>query len=209
MVGSDLLNGRNPTIAQDVPPSLDPVILHDTAITKRKALEDYMDTEKDRSLQLLRGVGHQIVKLEERIVSLIGQAESMKAQKGRLEYRLEKLGVSTEKLEEMAKLKDPEYCCTSERVRVDEENERKCKREEDEKKKEEKKRKVISVQEGDDVVISIPEENVEEQKEKEFHEKRFLQQKKFNPRARTYDPTAEPGVTEASCSVTIASTTAM
>ena len=100
LVGSDLLSSRNPTIAQDVPPALDPVILHDMAIAKRKALEDYMDTEKDRSLQLLRGAGHQIVKLEERIVSLIGQAENMRAQKGRFEYRLEKLGVSVEKLEE-------------------------------------------------------------------------------------------------------------
>ena len=136
-----------------------------------------MDTEKDRSLQLLRGAGHQIVKLEERIVSLIGQAENMRAQKGRLEYRLEKLGVSVEKLEEVAKLKDPEYCRTSERVKVNEANERKRKREEDEKEKEEKKRKVISVREGDDVVISIPDENVNENKEKEFQEKCFLQQK--------------------------------
>ena len=169
LVGSDLLSSRNPTIAQDVPPALDPVILHVTAIAKRKALEDYMDTEKDRSLQLLRGVGHQIVKLEERIVSLIGQAENMRAQKGRLEYRLEKLGVSVEKLEEATKLKDPEYCRTSERVKVDEENERKQKREEDKKEKEEKKRKVISVREREDVVISVPDdEDVNENKEKEF-----------------------------------------
>ena len=87
-------------------------------------MKEYCDTDKERSLKLLRGTCVQIKNLEEGIVKKIGETEMLRDQKKLIEYKLEKLGIVVDKIEEYGKLEDPEYCRLSERKQKDEENER-------------------------------------------------------------------------------------
>ena len=176
--GAELLEDRhNPTVAQDdVPHLLRPILLSDTSKAKAIALREYRNTDEERSLKLLRGTCVQIKNLEEEIVKKIGETETLRDQKKVIEYKLEKLGVITEKIEEYGRLEDPEYCRLSERKKKDEENERKRKRQEEEEENERKRRREEEEErEGNkkhgEVVLSIPEPD------KEFEERRYQQQK--------------------------------
>ena len=125
LIGAELLQDRrHPTIAQDdVPCTLNPILLNDVSKARSIALKEYCDTDKERSLKLLRGTCVQIKNLEEEIVKKIGETETLRDQKKLIEYKLEKLGIATEKIEEYGKLEDPEYCRLSEHKQKDEENE--------------------------------------------------------------------------------------
>ena len=175
--GAELLEDRhNPTVAQDdVPHLLQPILLSDTSKAKAIALREYHNTDEERSLKLLRGTCVQIKNLEEEIVKKIGETETLRDQKKVIEYKLEKLGVITEKIEEYGRLEDPEYCRLSERKKKDEENERKRKRQEEEENERKRRREEEEEREGNkkhgEVVLSIPEPD------KEFEERRYQQQK--------------------------------
>ena len=169
LIGAELLQDRHhATIAQDEPPrTLNPILLTEASKARSIALKEYMDTDKERSLKLLRGTCVQIKNLEEEIVKKIGETEALRDQKKLIEYKLEKLGIATEKIEEYGKLQDSEYCRLSEHKKKNEENERRRKREEEEKELEASKKHVVSVGEGE-VVISIPDEGAES---KEYEDK--------------------------------------
>ena len=98
--GSEFLN---PTISQDLTAKLDPVVLADREEAKQAALKQYLHTGKERSLELLRGVCTQIKQLDNCICDMIKESDQFREQKELLEYQLEKLGVSAEKLRDAMK----------------------------------------------------------------------------------------------------------
>ena len=168
--GVELVDGlpKNPTLAQDqIPRTLMPFLLHDVSKAKRLAMQEYLDTEKVRSLDLLRGVCVQIKNLENGVCKLISEAENFRRYKTLCEYKLEKLGVSADRIKEYAQLEDPEFCRTGEREKRDKEDEKKRKREEEEEM--EKKRQKPT--EPDEVV------DEDRRKQQDYEETRYQQQK--------------------------------
>ena len=87
----------NPTISQDITAKLEPVVW---LIERMQAssIEAISNTGKERSVDLLQGVCTQIKRLDNRICDMIKESDMFREQKDLLEYQLEKLGVSTEKL---------------------------------------------------------------------------------------------------------------
>ena len=165
---------KNPTLAQDqVPKTLMPIMLSETAKAKRLALQEYCDLEQDRSLKLLRGCCIQIMNLEEEVCKLIAESENLRKYKTLCEYKLEKLGVSIDKIEEFGKLQDPKFCRTAEKEKIDAENEKKRKREEEKELREKKRQK------GEGVEGNVEEETNADPLELEYEQKRYLQQKKM------------------------------
>ena len=168
--GVELVDGlpKNPTLAQDqIPRTLMPFLLHEVSKAKRLAMQEYLDTEKVRSLDLLRGVCVQIKNLENGVCKLISEAENLRRYKTLCEYKLEKLGVSADRIKEYAQLEDPEFCHTGEREKRDKEDEKKRKREEEEEM--EKKRQKPT--EPDEVV------DEDRRKQQDYEETRYQQQK--------------------------------
>ena len=164
----------NPTLAQDqVPKTLMPIMLSKTAKAKWLALQEYCDSEQDRSLKLLRGCCVQITNLEEEVCKLIAESENLLKYKTFCEYKLEKLGVSIDKIKEFGKLQDPKFCRTAEKEKIDAENEKKRKREEEKELREKKRQK------GEGAEGNIEEETNPNALELEYEQKRYLQQKKM------------------------------
>ena len=95
--GSEFLN---PKLSQDLIAKMDPIVLADREEAKQVALKQYLDTGKEQSLDLLRGVCTQIRRLDNQICDMIKVSDMFREQKNLLEYQLEKLGVSTTKLKE-------------------------------------------------------------------------------------------------------------
>ena len=107
----------NPTISQDIMAKLEPVVLADREDAKQAALKQYLHTGKERSVDLLRGVCTQIKQLDNCICDMIKESDMFREQRDLLEYQLEKLGVSTEKLRDAMKelSRDRGYVRTEER----------------------------------------------------------------------------------------------
>ena len=145
----------NPTLSQDLTAKLDPVVLADREDAKQAALKQYLHTGKERSVDLLRGVCTQIKATRQtHICEMIKESDMFREQKDLLEYQLEKLGVSAEKLRDATKelSGDRGYVRTEEREMADTAEDKKRKAEEQLKEQELKKQKVIAVGEGSEDV---------------------------------------------------------
>ena len=111
----------NPTISQDITAKLEPFVLADREDVKQAALKQYLHTGKEHSIDHLQGVCTQIRRLDNHICDMIKELDMFREQKDLLEYQLEKLGVSMEKLRDaMKELSwDRGYVRTEEREMLD------------------------------------------------------------------------------------------
>ena len=148
-----------------------PIMLSETAKARCLAIQEYMDIDKERSLGLLRGVCVQIKNLENGICKMICEADNLQRYKTLCEYKLEKLGVSIDRIKEFSQLEDPEFCHTGKREKRDKEDEKKRKREEQ--KEQSKKQKP---NEGTNTVEVVDEDK---HKQQDYEETCFQQQKKM------------------------------
>ena len=169
----------NPTISQDITAKLEPVVLADREDAKQAALKQYLHTGKERSVDLLRGVCTQIKRLDNRICDMIKESDMFREQKDLLEYQLEKLGVSTEKLRDATKelSGDRGYVRTEEREKSDIAADKKRKAEEQLKEQELKKQKVIAVGEGLEDVETV--QGAQAEVEETYHQKLARQQQEI------------------------------
>ena len=169
----------NPTISQDITAKLEPVVLADREDAKQAALKQYLHTGKERSIDLLRGVCTQIKRLDNRICDMIKESDMFREQKDLLEYQLEKLGVSTEKLRDATKelSGDRGYVRTEEREMSDIAADKKRKAEEQLKEQELKKQKVIAVGEGLEDVETV--QGAQAEVEETYHQKLARQQQEI------------------------------
>ena len=119
-----------------------------TKIEQLLALNEYLTTDKEHSLELLRGLNHEIQRLDNHIADLIKESDDMKESKKWIEHKLGKLGVNMEKMQEATEeLKIP-YCHTKEREEQDKEEELKRKAAEEAEERKSKKAKVIPLVKG-------------------------------------------------------------
>ena len=169
----------NPTISQDITAKLEPVVLADREDAKQAALKQYLHTGKERSVDLLRGVCTQIKRLDNRICDMIKESDMFREQKDLLEYQLEKLGVSTEKLRDATNelSGDRGYVRTEEREMSDIAADKKRKAEEQLKEQELKKQKVIAVGEGLEDVETV--QGAQAEVEETYHQKLARQQQEI------------------------------
>ena len=169
----------NPTISQDITAKLEPVVLADREDAKQAALKQYLHTGKECSVDLLRGVCTQIKQLNNRICDMIKESDMFREQKDLLEYQLEKLGVSMEKLRDAMKelSGDRGYVRTEEREMLDIAADKKRKVEEQLKEQELKKQKVIAVGEGSEDVEII--QGAQAEVEETYHQKLARQQQEI------------------------------
>ena len=164
----------NPTIQQDMNQKLLPIILDNKDRAKQLALNEYLTTDKEHSLELLRGLNHEIRQLDNHIADLIKESDDMKERKKRIEHKLGKLGVNMEKMQEATEeLKIP-YCRTKEREEQDKEEELKRKAAEEAEERESKKAKVIPLVKGKVAPEMMHEDiTVEEEEEEEDYESKI------------------------------------
>ena len=169
----------NPTIQQDMNQKLLPIILDNKDRAKQLALNEYLTTDKEHSLELLRGLNHEIRRLDNYIADLIKKSDDMKERKKRIEHKLGKLGVNMEKLQEATEeLKIP-YCHTKEREEQDKEEELKRKAAEEAEEHKSKKAKVIPLVKGKVAPEMMHEDiTVEEEEEEEDYESKIKRQQK-------------------------------
>ena len=116
---------------------LKPVILDNAEQARKMALDEYIDVEKEKSLELLCGITKEIARLDRHIASLIHESDMKKEQRSQIAYKLECLGISAEKIAIATQQKDLPYMITDEvhkeevmvsRKRKSEEEEREMKR---------------------------------------------------------------------------------
>ena len=169
----------NPTISQDITAKLEPVVLADREDAEQAALKQYLHTGKERSVDLLRGVCTQIKRLDNRICDMIKESDMFREQKDLLEYQLEKLGVSMEKLRDATNelSGDRGYVRTEEREMLDIAADKKRKAEEQLKEQELKKQKVIAVGEGLEDVETV--QGAQAEVEETYHQKLARQQQEI------------------------------
>ena len=187
-------------------PSLMPTILDDKVVARKLALQEYKKVEEGRSLKLLKGLSSSIMTLDNKICELVKQADELIEQKNVLEFKMEKLGISVDKIREAGDIGERGFVRTADRERVDREIERKRKFEEEEKEKEKesKKRKVISVDDEGNEVEEVPTDGGYKEKLKIQQEQIELQQKLIqsqillqNERLSKPEPVAEPSTSTA------------
>ena len=157
----------NPTISQDLTAKMNPIILDDKSKAKQLACKEFLSIDKERSLNLMRGLCRNINRLDDRICSLIAESDEIRKQQKQLEFQLEKIGIIAEKVQEAtSELKgDRGYCRTVDREKQDEEAKKKRKAEEELKEQEQKRLKTVTRGEGE-----------EEEEEKEDHETKLSRQ---------------------------------
>ena len=119
---------------------------------KNSAITAYKKQEEIRSLKMLRLVATSINSFNEKICEYIEKSDEMVEKKELLEYHLQVLGVSVDKIQEAGQIQERGFIRTEEREKLD--KERKRKREEEEKIEDErcelaKKMKVIPTVEGE------------------------------------------------------------
>ena len=157
----------NPTISQDLTAKMNPIILDDKSKAKQLACKEFLSIDKERSLNLMRGLCRNINRLDDRICTLIAESDEIRKQQKQLEFQLEKIGIIAEKVQEAtSELKeDRGYCRTIDREKQDEEAKKKRKAEEELKEQEQKRLKTVTRGEGE-----------EEKEEEEDHETKLKRQ---------------------------------
>ena len=124
---------------------------------------------------MLRSVTKMLNRMNSHIADLITESDEFIEQKKVMEYKLEKLGVSAEKIKEAGMLDERQFMRTENREKEDRERAAKRKREEEEKaeaENEAKKLRPIPVVQGKrrESFEDKPEKEKSEKEEKEFHD---------------------------------------
>ena len=177
--GIDLINhtvGINPDLVYK---KLELSVVDDANLARRIAIDEYINDEKEKSLQLLHSMIRGIEKLDNHIAELIQELDKKKDQKKRYEYLLESSDISTEKIKIASAQKDMPYILSKETEREVIRMERKRKLKEEEKEKERKKQKVLEMKGGRVVGGTEESEEVvdlEAELEKEHDKKVIAQQ---------------------------------
>ena len=145
--GSDTMN---PTLKQDLTGILMPVQLKRKDFAKQKALDEYVKDEKQATLDMLRTVSKGIRRIDDRIAMLVEQSDEFIKKKKFLEFKMEKLGIHTEQIQEYTDaMMDRPWCRTAEREKEDEEEaNRKRQLEEQREESEAKKQRIMPTVEG-------------------------------------------------------------
>ena len=143
IVGADLIN-----------PKLIPIVLDSASKAKQIALKNYIRDEEEKSLDLLRTVSGSITRLDDRICDLIHESDELLKQKKTIEYNLEQLGMSTEKIQEAAMVRERPYVRRAERERADELKRKQELEREAQKEEERKHQKTIELDHRGDVIES-------------------------------------------------------
>ena len=133
----------NPTIAIDKTPNTDPIIFSDKGKARQVAIKEYLKDAENMSLDLLRSVCVSINRLNGKITDMISEVDKLEKEKKVLEYRLHQLGVAADRVQEAGEVAGREYCRTSEREKVDEENAKRKREKEAEEEAAHKKMRII------------------------------------------------------------------
>ena len=170
-----------PGYSGDTYKKLKPAILDNKEQARKMAIDQYVNFEKEKSLQLLYGITRSIGKLDRHIAHLIHESEMKKEQRALLSHQLEVLGMSHEKIELAIHQKGLPYVLTEEAEREEVRADRKRKRAEEQEEMERQKRRKSMVIVKDGKVIHDPaQEGVEKEGEVveiESQEKLIKQQK--------------------------------
>ena len=129
--GSELVNrtiGINPTLVYK---RLEPTILDNKEQARKMAIEEYVNLEKEKSLEMLCGITKQIHRLDKHISHLIHESDVKKESQRQLAYKLECLGISAEKIAIATQQKDLPYMLTEDQEREEVRADRKRKFEEE------------------------------------------------------------------------------
>ena len=126
--------------APDAMPKLMPVHLTNRQEAKQKAIQHYMENRKESSLELLRSVCRNMNSLNNYIGGLMNDHDLITEAKELAEYKLEKLGVNIEKIEEAGAVHPRNWIRTEEREKLDAERAVKRKMEQEKEEEEEKQR---------------------------------------------------------------------
>ena len=167
LAGSYLLN----VIGPDQAPKLQPILLSNKEKARQVAVKDFLKQEEEKSLKLLRLVRKNIEKMDSDITDLIKESDKLRDRKQEIEYKLESLGISAEKIKEAGGIKPREYVRTREREEKDN------KRKRDEKEEHRKKAKIIEVDDqGEEIVEKKGKEVVEKKEEEKVINKHIKEQ---------------------------------
>ena len=165
--GSEI-SSTNPNV--DTPPKLEPTILIDKTKAKQSGIQEYIKEEKVKTLQILWSVTKMLNRMNSHIADLITESDDFIEQKKIMEYKLEKLGVSVEKIKEAGMLDERQFMRTENREKEDRERAAKRKRKEEEKAENEvKKLRPIPVVQGKRRE-SFEDKLEKEKSKKEFHD---------------------------------------
>ena len=145
-----------PGYSGDTYKKLKPAILDNKEQARKMAIDQYVNFEKEKSLQLLYGITRSIGKLDRHIAHLIHESEMKKEQRALLSHQLEVLGMSREKIELAIHQKDLPYVLTEEAEREEVRADRKRKRAEEEEEMERQKRRKSTVIVKDSKVLYDP-----------------------------------------------------
>ena len=129
--GSELVNhavGINPTLVYK---RLEPRILDNKEHARKIAIEEYVNLEKEKSLELLCDITKQIYRLDKHISHLIHESDVKKDSQRQIAYKLECLGISAEKIAIATQQKDLLYMLTEDQEREEVRADRKRKFEEE------------------------------------------------------------------------------
>ena len=153
---------------------LQPAILDNAEQARKMALDEYINVEKEKSLELLCGITKEIGRLDRHIASLIHESDMKKEQHSQIAYKLECLGISAEKIAIATQQKDLPYMITDEvhKEEVMASRKRKLEEEEKEMKRKKQRKEMIVMKDGKIISTGTKEkekepENPEEQPETE------------------------------------------
>ena len=137
--GWELVNKTVGIAPYTVCKKLQPAILNNAEQARKMALDEYVNVEKEKSLDLLCGITKEIGWLDRHIASLIHESDMKKEQCSQIAYKLECLGISAEKIPIATQQKDLPYMITDKVHKEEVMASRKRKLEEEEKEMKRKK----------------------------------------------------------------------
>ena len=148
--GRDLVNKTVGIEPHLVFKKLQPVILDNDEQARKMALHEYLNVEKEKSLELLCGITKEIARLDRHIASLIHESDMKKEQRSKISYKLECLGISAEKIAIATQQKDLPYMITDEvhKEEVMASRKRKLEEEEREMKRKKQRKEMIVMKDG-------------------------------------------------------------
>ena len=106
-----------PGYSGDTYKKLKPIVLDNKEQARKMAIDQYVNFEREKSLQLLYGITRSIGKLDKHIAHLIHESEMKKEQRSLLSHQLEVLGISREKIHLAIQQKELPYVLTEEAER--------------------------------------------------------------------------------------------
>ena len=143
---------------------LQPVILDNDEQARKMALDEYINVEKEKSLELLCGITKEIARLDRHITSLIHESDMKKEQRSKISYKLECLGISAEKIAIATQQKDLPYMITDEvhKEEVMASRKRKLEEEEREMKRKKARKEMIVMKDGKVITTGTKEKEPDE-----------------------------------------------